>query len=290
MIPYSSNKYIDTNSLSINNKCPIRKKYIRPASFNSFNSYLLYLLVVFIVVIKPAYSTTAICILRNGTITIGIDSRAYTTNFKDTTFYLNCKIIQVDSFFIAFIGISDYKKTKFSITNIAKNTLGGSGSVDDKIISFRDLLYTEFVKVMAYTNATTPVVSLDSSRFAIYGCSVLILGIRNITPFVYHIQYKVKKTNSVIGYEIDKKFKGIYCSDSTSGIIFVGKRNHIYEFEETDSTYWKRNDPVEVINFFIGLEIVNEPTVGLPIDILQINSTGYRWIQRKDDCYEYDFK
>lgn len=233
--------------------------------------------------IKPIYSTSIVCIFKNNTITIGADSRKTVTNFAGSNFSsLTCKILQVDSFFIAFSGMTAYDDANFYLVEIAKNTLSGPGFTNEKIITFRDSLVIAFKKTIDFMKIKTPSVFSDTEKLNNLRCNVLVLGIKDSIPFIYSIQYKVKEMKSIIGYEIAKEFQGIY--SSASGRFILGERDHIYKFEETDSTYWKKNDPIDVIKFFIGLEIENSRPVGPPIDILQIDKSGGHWIQRKRMC------
>ncbi len=245
-------------------------------------SNLLYIIIIVLLIIKPIYSTSIVCIFKNNVITIGADSRTTITNFTDSRFSLSCKILQVDSFYIAFSGMTNYNDANFYLGEIAKNTLSCPGSIREKIISFRDSLGFAFKKTIDYIKIKTPSVYSDTSNLNDFRCNVLVLGIEDTIPFIYSIQYKVKELKTTNRDNIAKEFKGIY--SSTSGRFRLGERDYINKFEETDSTYWKKNDPIDVIKFFIGLEIENSRSVGPPIDILQIDKTGGIWIQRKRMC------
>lgn len=293
MLPFFTVKDINTNRFSINNKPTIIKKNIYSASINALNAYLLYFsLILTFVLIKQSNASTLICIFKDGTITIGVDSKATITNFADTTVIINCKIFQVDSFFIAFSGISNYDKTNFSLSKIAKNTLTTiTNTIETKIKTFQETLLQEFIEAIEHMKEYNPSIFLDSLVVKRLRCSVFVLGIFNENPFVYSIQYKVyanptRGIADVVDVGVNKKFNGPFSNGH--GRIVAGEREHIYEFEKSDTTYWKRNDPVDVINFFIGIEIKHSSSVGPPIDILQINSKGWQWIQRKKECHDYD--
>jgi hypothetical protein len=46
-------------------------------------------------------------------------------------------------------------------------------------------------------------------------------------------------------------------------------------------------EPIEAIRYLIGLEIEENPQeVGGPVDILQIDRHGPKWIQKKEGCPE----
>ena len=243
--------------------------------------------IVLISFLKQVYGTTVVCIIRNGVITVGADSKLFITNFSDTTFALNCKIVQVDSFFIAFSGISKYEDAEFSISNIANNTLSGDGNFKNKISSFQDSLYNSFTRVVSMIRLNNPNIVVEDQKIAKLRCSVMVLGIDNTIPFVYCIQNKAINENSV-GLKVVKNYTGIYANDSVSGRIFMGERDNIYNFISIDTTYLEENNPVDVINYFIGLEIEHSLKVGPPIDILQIDNTGGHWIKRKSECDDKD--
>lgn len=253
---------------------------------NNTSAKLLMSIIVFLVT-SQLFTTTIVVIYKNKTLTIGADCKL--AQFRhgkiEGSLSIN-KIIEIDSVFFASSGFYSDPKYNFNIVHIARDALMDKCDIHTKILNFNGIFTQKLERYLQSIKHDHPLFDKIKIK-GFLSIKALFIGRKNDIPFYYLIEYVISYNSGKFHYTFQI---GRHPSkDGPANIcLYFGHIDSIDNYIKSNASLIKNEDPVKVIKLLINLEIINEPEyVGLPIDILQVNEYGYKWIQyTKFDDFE----
>ena len=241
--------------------------------------------VLFFSLYDVANATTIVVARSANEIVIGADSKVTDTYGNELNSQV-CKIQQVGNLFLAFEGLLRDKATGFSVPEIAMKALQlrPEASAAEKVNVLTGFLTSElFVELQRVRNS-----SADEFHTKLEGQTflrVVVAGFEGNRPVVFVRQFRTTFVARGIGVTVSPDD----CLDNCHGDVvtrFLGETEAIEGLPEDRPTFWKDGLAAGVRRLIeTEIEARNE-YVGPPIDLLQINAQGAKWIQKKPGCPE----
>jgi len=230
--------------------------------------------------------TSIVAIRLNDQVVVGADSKIHleeATGLKIPVSEPICKIGKGDGFFFATSGLLAVKETGYNANKIISEAPKINGTIEQKIERLEEMIKTPLTESLErhrrvypwnypYTSGTKPALE------------IVFLAVEKDSPFLLRRDF-IPITSAFDSVEMNivrKKCPG----DCQNGedIYPLGEKRAIKERLSQGPNFWK-NDPINAIRKLIELEIADDPFyVGPPIDILQIDKNGARWIEKKKEC------
>lgn len=230
-----------------------------------------------------ARATTIVVARTANEIVIGADSKVTDTYGKELNSQV-CKIQQVGNLFIAFEGLLRDKATGFSVPEIASRALllKPDATAAEKVNILTGFLTTElFVELnrVRRDSANEFHTKLEGQTFL----RIVIAGFEGNQPVVFVRQFRTAFVASGIGVTV---IPDDCLADCKGEVVtrFLGETDAIEGLPEDNPGFWK-DGLVAGVRRLLETEIeARSEYVGPPIDLLQINAQGARWIQKKEAC------
>jgi len=230
-----------------------------------------------------ARATTIVVARTANEIVIGADSKVTDTYGKELSSQV-CKIQQVGNLFIAFEGLLRDKATGFSVPEIAGRALRlkPDATAAEKVNILTGFLTTElFVELnrVRRDSADEFHTKLEGQTFL----RIVIAGFEGNQPVVFVRQFRTAFVSSGIGVTV---IPDDCLADCKGEVVtrFLGETDAIEGLPEDNPGFWK-DGLVAGVRRLLETEIeARSEYVGPPIDLLQINAQGARWIQKKPEC------
>jgi hypothetical protein len=239
--------------------------------------------VLFFAVYNPAKATT-IVVARSATeIVIGADSKVTDTYGNELNSQV-CKIQQVGNLFVAFEGLLRDKATGFSVPEISVRALQlkPDASAAEKVNILTGFLTSElFVELQRVRNN-----SADEFHTKLEGQTflrVVVAGFEGNRPVVFVRQFRTTFIARGTGVTVIPDD----CLDDCNGEVvtrFLGETEAIEGLPEDTPNFWKDGLAAGTRRLIEAEIAARSEYVGPPIDLLQINAQGAKWIQKKSGC------
>ncbi len=228
-------------------------------------------------------ATTIVVARAANEIVIGADSKVTDTYGKELNSQV-CKIQQVGNLFIAFEGLLRDKATGFSVPDIAIKALQlkPDASAAEKVNILTGFITAElFVELnrLRRDSANEFHTKLEGQTFL----RIVIAGFERNRPVVYVRQFRTSFIARGIGVTVIPDD----CLDDCKGEIvtrFLGETEAIEGLPEDTPGFWKDGLAAGVRRLVETEVEARSEYVGPPIDLLQINAQGAKWIQKKQAC------
>lgn len=239
--------------------------------------------VLFCGVNNVARATTIVVARSANEIVIGADSKVTDTYGNELNSQV-CKIQQVGSLFVAFEGLMRDKATGFSVPAIAVRAmqLKPDASAAEKVNILTGFLTSElFVELqrLRSNSANEFHTKLEGQTFL----RVVIAGFEGNRPVVFVRQFRTTIISGGIGVTVIPDD----CLGDCKGEVvtrFLGETEAIDGLPEETPDFW-HGGLIAGTRRLIEAEIAaRSEYVGPPIDLLQINAQGAKWIQKKSGC------
>jgi hypothetical protein len=236
-----------------------------------------------VVVCGNANATTIVVARTANEIVIGADSKVTDTYGKELSNQV-CKIQQVGNLFIASEGLLRDKATGFNVPNIAGRALQlkPDATAAEKVNILTGFLTAElFVELnrVRRDSADEFHTKLEGQTFL----RIVIAGFEGDRPVVFVRQFRTSFIARGTGVTVIPDD----CVDDCQGEVvtrFLGETEAIEGLPEDTPGFWK-DGLVNGVRRLVETEIrTRSEYVGPPIDLLQINAQGAKWIQKKQEC------
>ena len=250
---------------------------------NQILSRLLGVSSILIVACSIANATTIVIARTAREIVIGADSKVTDTYGNELNSRV-CKIQQVGNLFIAYEGFLRDRKTGFNVRETVMNALQlrPNASAAEKVSIVTGFLTSRLFVEMLQLRRNSP----DEFHIKFEGQTFLriaIAGFEGNRPVLFVRQFRtgfIARNMGVLVVPDD-------CLDDCSGEVvtrFLGETEAIDGLPEDNPGFWK-DGLVAGVRRLVETEIeARSEYVGPPIDILQINAQGAKWIQKKQEC------
>lgn len=232
---------------------------------------------------SQARATTIVVARAADEIVIGADSKVTNTYGKELNSQV-CKIQQVGNLFIAFEGLLRDKATGFNAPEIAIRALQlkPDATAAEKVNILTGFITAElFVELnrVRRDSADEFHTKLEGQTFL----RIVIAGFEKNRPVVFVRQFRTSFIARGVGVTVIPDD----CLDDCKGEVvtrFLGETDAIEGLPEDTPGFWK-DGLAAGVRRLVETEIeARSEYVGPPIDLLQINAGGARWIQKKQEC------
>jgi len=230
-----------------------------------------------------AKATTIVVARTANEIVIGADSKVTDTYGKELNSQV-CKIQQVGNLFIAFEGLLRDRATGFSVPEIATRALQlkPAATAAEKVNILTGFLtaelFDELLRVR-HDSADEFHTKLEGQTFL----RIVIAGFEHNRPVVFVRQFRTAFIARGIGVTV---IPDDCLADCKGEVVtrFLGETDAIEGLPEDSPGFWK-DGLATGVRRLVEIEIeARSEYVGPPIDLLQINARGAKWIQKKEGC------
>jgi hypothetical protein len=229
-------------------------------------------------------NATTIVVARTPTeIVIGADSKV-TDSYGGVVDNSACKIQQVGNLFVAFEGLLRDKKTGFNVAEIARRALQlkPNASAAEKVDILTGFVTSALFEELNQARINSPQefrIKLEGQTFL----RIVVAGFEGNRPVVFVRQFRTAFMARNIGVVVIPDD----CLKDCKGEVvtrFIGEIGAIEGLPEETQDFWKAG-LISGVRRLLEIEIAaRSEYVGAPIDILQINARGARWVQKKPEC------
>lgn len=231
-------------------------------------------------------NATTIVIARTPTeIVIGADSKV-TDSYGQGVDNEVCKIHQVGSLFVAFEGLLRDKRTGFNVPDVSKRALQWKpdASAAEKVTMLTGFLTSALFEELVQVRSNSPQEfqrKLEGQTFL----KIVVAGFERNKPVVFVRQFRT----TFIAGKVAVTVIPDDCLDDCKGEVvtrLLGETAAIDGLPEETPGFWQPG-LIPGVRRLLELQIMaRSEYVGPPIDILQINARGAKWIQKKPQCAE----
>jgi hypothetical protein len=231
---------------------------------------------------------TTIVVARTATeIVIGADSKV-TDGYGNDVNRRACKIRQVGNLFIAFEGLEVDRKTGFNVPEISTTALNfrPSGPMSEKISILTGFLVSELMVELSHLKTQEPDTYFRKIEGGQLFLRLIVAGFEKGRPLIFVRSFRALQFNpGQIGVSVIPDDCLDDCKDTVVTRL-LGESDAIDGLPEETPDFW-RAGLGEGVRRLIETEIAaRSEYVGPPIDIVQINQSGARWLQKKPECSE----
>lgn len=232
-----------------------------------------------------ANATTIVVARAANEIVIGADSKVTDTYGKELDSQV-CKIQQVGNLFFAVEGLLRDKATGFNVPEIVSRALQlkPDATAAEKVNILTGFLTTELFAELNRVRRD----SADEFHTKLEGQTflrIVVAGFENNRPLVFVRQFRTAFVAGGMGVTV---IPDDCLADCKGEVVtrFLGETDAIDGLPEDNPGFWK-GGLVAGVRRLVETEIdARSEYVGPPIDLLQINAQGARWIQKKPECPE----
>ncbi|MGO9137248.1 MAG: hypothetical protein ACLP9S_04605 [Syntrophales bacterium] len=258
-----------------------------------FNLYLLIILVCTISLISHERALANTCVVAFWSpteIIIGADSKRMGVVFEgglSRRFMTeSCKIVQFGKIFFASSGLVEDSKVLYEATSLAREACGKDTMLSKKVSRFEKLIKTKLLSSLYRTQREAPVhfkKTFETGDRVI--AQFFFAGYEQEQLRLIAIDFMLSTSRGGALNIVSERNECPGCGRGDRYIMVIGQKEAIRKFYPESGNYFKIAHPVDIVRTLIELEIVDKSDeVGYPIDIIRIDKTGAKWIQRKQSC------
>lgn len=230
-------------------------------------------------------ATTIVAVKTPTEIVIGADSKV-TDTYGNAQASQACKIVQAGDLFFAYEGLARDRRTGFDIAVLAKRALllKPDATVAERIGILTGLITTELFIELPRLKEQDPATYREKVEGGQPFLKILIAGFDGERPVLFVRQFRaVLLTRRTIGVSVAPDDCPADCVDEIV-VRFLGETAAIDGLPEETPGFWTEG-VVEGVRRLVETEIAaRSEYVGPPVDILRIDKTGARWMQKKPGC------
>jgi hypothetical protein len=236
-----------------------------------------------------AAATTIVAVKTPNEIVIGADSKV-TDTFGKAFANQACKIVQAGNLFFAYEGLARDRRTDFDIVKIAGQSLQlkPDASVSERVSILTGFVTSRLFAELSSLKQHDPATYREKIEGGQTFLKILVAGFEGSRPLLFVRQFRaVALSRETIGVIVVPDDCLADCADAIVVRSF-GETAAIEGLPEETPDFWT-NGIAEGVRRLIETEIAaRSEYVGPPVDILRIDKTGARWIQKKPACTDID--
>jgi hypothetical protein len=225
-----------------------------------------------------ANATTLVALWTPERVLMAADSRVV---FDNGTAADGCKIGHSGTTWFAVAGLVSDTGSGYALSSLLRDTMAGGGELSSKMDRF-------IVGVQpALSNAVAALRRDDPEQFAVFtGGPPILQAILADTadgyPVIMTVSFSVNGNGA-----LQPHTSRIDGSDLMGPrIIYAGQQDRIRAYLRAHRD-WIAGDNAVLVQKLVQVEVdANTPWVGGPIDVLEINGRGTRWLQAKSACVD----
>ncbi|MBC7932527.1 MAG: hypothetical protein H7Z38_18365 [Rubrivivax sp.] len=227
--------------------------------------------------------TTVVAVRTPTEIVVGADSKGLAGDV--TTSRSMCKIGHVGNFLFAYAGHGGDTVTGFNPAAVATKAGNTQGTILEKARRFEAEVKEPLVVSLTLLRQINPrlykVVAEDVPPL-----QAIFFGAEKGVPVLYEATFKsgVSASGAV---EVGSSIKEVAVGPSADrNVVVLGQRRDIDSILIAYPNFWGIG-LVDGVRWLVRLEAITQPlTVGTPVDLVRLDKSGVRWIQRKPECEE----
>jgi hypothetical protein len=229
----------------------------------------------------PSNATTGIVLRSRYRIVLAADSRVAYRLKASTT---ECKIFEVQDIYATVSGIARYGKS-YRVTDIIRQGFAGDRSFESHVASTAYTLKRTLQKLLTGLQTGNPTEYLYLMQRSNYSSDLVELAVAqtvNGQPMLGLIE--LRRTGLGNNLAVTTSVCPGNCRQNTQ-IFYLGYWDHIKPYVATSSGAPRNVASAASIDRLIRMEIGAHPNeVGLPINVLEVNGYGARWLQNGGNC------
>jgi hypothetical protein len=243
------------------------------------------LIAILLLLAGRAFATTIVAVKTPTEIVIGADSKV-TDTFGNAAAGQACKIVQAGNLFFAYEGLAKDKRTGFDIARLCRQSLllKPNATAAERVSILTGFVTSELFAELLSLKQHDPDTYLEKVEGGQIFLKILIAGFDGERPLLFVRQFRAVPLNR---QKIGVSVLPDDCLEDCTGEINVrslGETAAIEGLPEETPGFWTKG-VVEGVRRLIETEIAARGEyVGPPVDILRLDKTGARWIQKKPEC------
>jgi hypothetical protein len=232
-----------------------------------------------------ATATTIVAVKTPREIVIGADSKV-TDTFGNASAAEACKIVQAGNLFFAYEGLARDRRTGFDIAKAALQSLQfkPNATVSERVSMLTGYVVTELFAELRSLRQNDPETYREKIEGGQTFLKILVAGFEGNEPLLFVRQFRAVQLNSQpAGVSVVPDDCLADCREQVV-IRSLGETAAIEGLPEETPGFWSQGIADGVRRLVETQIAARSEYVGPPVDILRMDSTGARWIQKKPTC------
>ncbi|MDX6695142.1 MAG: hypothetical protein QOF02_2745 [Blastocatellia bacterium] len=230
-------------------------------------------------------ATTVVAVKTPALIVIGADSKM-TDTFGGGVGNQGCKIVQAGNLFFAYEGLARDRRTGFDIVKIAAEALAvrPQASPAERVSIMTGFITSRLFEELPDLKRHDPATYREKVEGGQTFLKILVAGFEGGQPLLFVRGFRAAPLN---GQAIGVSVLPDDCLADCGGAVVVrmlGETAAIEGLAEETEGFWS-GGIAEGVRRLIETEITaRSEYVGPPVDLLRIDQTAARWLQKKAEC------
>ena len=235
-----------------------------------------------------ARATTVVAVKTPTEIVIGADSKV-TDAFGNDAGRQACKIVQAGTLFFAHEGMARHRLTGFDVARVAREALlraAPDSTAAERVGAMTGALATELFAELPRLKRLDP----DTYRAKVEGrvfLKVLVAAFERGRPLLFVRHFRAAHARAdIFGVTVtpDDCLADCGAEEGARVTRLLGETEAIEGLAEETPGFWEAGT-ADGVRRLVETEIAaRDAYVGPPVDILRIDRTGARWLQKKPAC------
>jgi hypothetical protein len=228
------------------------------------------------------YGTVIAALRTKNKIVVAADSGFIKEGEKPGT-ELVCKIRQIGNVFVSVHGLLEYRLTGFEIWDVISLSVRDHGGIAAKAKAFESSVKDPLTRALDQIRLSNPNDYVQQFLTKPAALGVIFFGVDSDTLVLNYRGFKV----ALGGLEIIRiDCPGGSCPDGNFSYILVGdNKEENEEFKRINFSGPFEENLVDIARKYVQIAIdKNNVKYKAPIDIISIDKSGARWIQKKAEC------
>ncbi|HXB55389.1 MAG TPA: hypothetical protein VN461_11435 [Vicinamibacteria bacterium] len=227
----------------------------------------------------PLQLGTAIVAIRTeDLLVVAADSKTTRLDAPDVSTN-TCKIQEAAGVFFAVAGLRRSTDGDFDVPSLAARACRASGNLDDKVASFEEAMQGPLKAALVQIRDTAPDYYRGRERRHAAFVEVAFFANEAGKPRFLVRDFKARESEQK-GLSIEVGGAEL----PSPGYALMGEAREMRNFLEANPIVDRMN-PIEGARAVLDRAATAHPeTVGLPIDIVQLDGRAVRWVDRKSEC------
>jgi hypothetical protein len=227
----------------------------------------------------PFHEGTAILAVRTeDVLVVGADSKTTRLDAPDVS-TSTCKIQDVEGVFFAVAGLRRSTDGDFDVPLLAARACRTAGTLDEKVLAFEQAMQGPLTAALVRIRETAPDYYRGREQRHAAFVEVAFFSNEGGKPRFLVRDFKARESEQkVLSIEVGA------AELSGPGFALLGEAREMRDYLDANPIVDRMN-PIEGARALLGRAATAHPeTVGLPIDIVQLDGQAVRWVDRKPEC------
>jgi hypothetical protein len=222
--------------------------------------------------------TAIVAVRTESVLVVAADSKTTRLDAPDASTN-TCKIQEVADVFFAVAGLRRSTDGDFDVPLLAARACRTPGTLGDKVVAFEDAMQGPLTAALVRIRDAAPGYYRSRAQRHAAFVEVAFFSNEGGKPRFLVRDFRAKESEQkVLSIEVGA------AELSNPGFALLGEAREMQDYLDANPIVDRMN-PIEGARALLGRAVTYHPeTVGLPIDVVQLDGQAVRWVDRKTGC------